>query len=224
MDEAEINLSKVLPAHVDIELVDGNPLTRIFNPMFAFVDLLYGKECKRDWIIGNLSGRCIVQKIKECIDEVHYASFFKSTQEKNLIKYGSEHILDPEKLVALTGLNPQGLAFVKKCKQSGLRILIISNWDPESFAAIKKKFPELFSLFNEQDIFIPADCGFIKPERELYNHVIAKANLAIGNTFFVDDSASNVAGAQQCGIISIVHSDWQKTEMELVSRGLRVSS
>lgn len=88
LQEAEINLAQMLAADLDIERIEGKP-PRIFNRMFEFINLIYGKDCKRDWIIGSLAGEQIVQKIDEAIDKPEYDSFFKSNQEKNLIKYGA---------------------------------------------------------------------------------------------------------------------------------------
>lgn len=127
-------------------------------------------------------------------------------------------ILDPHKLVPLTLLNKEGLKFVKKCKQHGIRILILSNWDPHSFQLIKEKFPELFSLFDEHDIVIPAYIGLIKPEDAAFDYMIR--TLDIARTFFVDDSAANVNAARKYGITSIVHHNWQQTEQELIQNGM----
>jgi len=220
LQEAEINLAQVLAADLDIERIEGRP-PRIFNRMFEFINLIYGKECKRDWIMGILSGEQIIQKINEEIDKPEHDLFFKNNQEKNLIKYGAGFILVPHKLVPLTQLSKEGLEFVQKCKQSGLRILILSNWDPHSFQLIKEKFPELFSLFDEQDIVIPAYIGSIKPEDAAFNYMVTHLNLDIANTFFVDDSATNVNAARKYGIVSVVHRDWQQTEQELMQKGMR---
>ncbi|HEV2601932.1 MAG TPA: HAD-IA family hydrolase [Candidatus Babeliales bacterium] len=214
LEEAEINLAGVLPAGVDIGEVNGK-IPRIFNRMFAFIHLIFGKDCKRDWLVGHISGRELAHAIKAAIDRQEYDSFFISPQERNLIKYGSEFILVPEKLTPLTLLDQEGFAFVKKCKNHGIRTLILSNWDPESFAFIKDTFPELFALFDEHDIVIPAHVGFIKPEVEIFEYMVRNLSLDVEKTIFVDDSATNTSAAQRYGIQSVTHRDWQQTEQEL---------
>ncbi len=219
LHEAEINLLHALPADLDIELIHNKP-PRIFNRMFEFANLIFNKDCKRDWIIGNISGHEIVQKIKETIDTNEFDFFFKNKQERNLIKHGSELILLPEKLVMLTQLNQDGFEFVKKCKRNGIRILFLSNWDPESFVLIKDKFQELFRLCNSDDIVIPAQIGFIKPDLRAFDYMIKSLKCDITKTFFVDDSSTNVAAAQKYGITSILHQNWKQTAQELIQKGL----
>lgn len=223
LQEAEVNMAQALPADLDIERVNGRP-PRIFYRTFEFVNLIFNKECKKDFFLGNLTGLEIVEKIKECIDKKEYDFFFKNSQERTLIKYGSELILLPEKEASLTTLHQDGLDFVKRCKKNGARILILSNWQPESFALIKKKFPELFGLFDAKDIIIPALVGAIKPEPEIYIHMIKKLNLDVNRTFFIDDSAKNIAAAQACGIKGVVHRNWKQTEQELLLRGLKITT
>lgn len=219
--EAEINLQNVIPAHIPIELIDGKP-PRIFNRMFEFVNHIYGKDCKRSWIIGTISGEEIVQNIHAVIESPEHEQFFKSVHERNLIKHGSEYILLPEQLVALTQLQEEGFEFIKRCKQKGIRIVMLSNWDPTSFIVAKEKFKELFALCNEEDIIIPAYAGYIKPEPEIFAYVIKKTGVDASKAFFVDDSAVNVAAGQKHGITSIVHRSWQQTEQELKEKGLLI--
>jgi FMN phosphatase YigB (HAD superfamily) len=218
LQEGEANLLDGLPPCVDIELINGKP-PKIFNRIFEFVELACKKDCKKDWIIGTQKGCDLVDLIKDNINKQEYSAFFKNIQEKNLIEYGAALILVPEKLVPLTSLNVDGLKCIKKCKENGARILILSNWDPESFALIKNKFPELFDVCEPQDVIIPAHVGFIKPEPEIYGHMIKSLQLDITQTVFVDDSAKNVAGAQSLGIGGIVHRDWKQTEQELLCKG-----
>lgn len=222
LQEAEANLSESL-SHLDVERVDGKP-KKIFFRMFEFADLIFNKECKREYLIGNILGSEIAKKIKECIDKKEYEFFFKNSQEKTLIKYGCELILLPEKEVSLTLLDLKGLEFVKKCKKNGLRIMILSNWNPDSLDLVRNKFPELFNLFKQEDIVIPAHVGAIKPEIEIFKYVIKKFNLDTVNTFFVDDSPKNVSAAQACGLKSIVHRNWEQTEQALMLNGLKISS
>jgi len=221
LQEADIHLSRVIPAHVDVERINGQ-IPRIFNRMFDFADLIFKRPCKKDWFMGTITGAEIVQKIQVCIDLDEYSSFFKNMQEKNLIQHGSEFILLPHKLISLTFIDLDGFEFVKKCKKSGRRIMILSNWDAQSFALIKNKFSELFNLFDPNDIVIPAYAGFMKPEIEIYRHMIEKLKLDSSKTFFVDDVAKNIATAKECGIRGVVHCNWKQTEQELLHSGLQI--
>jgi len=219
VQEAEVNISQTLSPDLDIERINGKP-PRIFFRLFEFVDLIFNRDCKRDYLIGAITCAEIVQKIRSCIDKKEYDFFFKSPQERTLLKHGSELILLPENEVQLTTIDQDALSFVKRCKNSDLRVAILSNWNPESFSLLKNKYPELFVLFDQQDVVIPAYVGFIKPEPDVFIHMIKKLNIDAAKTFFVDDSAKNIAGAHACGIKGVVHRDWKLTEQELLQLGL----
>jgi FMN phosphatase YigB (HAD superfamily) len=209
-----------LPPHVRNALPAGKPLSHLFKPVYTFANYISGKDCRREALVGTLSGRALVQQIHEAIASGDHEHYFKTSLECDLVRYGSELIFIPEKLVTLIALYQDGLEFVKKCKDKGIRIIILSNWDPESFVLVKEKFTTLFELCDEQDIIIPAHVGFVKPETEIYAYALKHLGLDAAQTFFVDDSASNVAASQKCGMIGVVHRTWQDTEQELVAQGL----
>lgn len=220
--EAETNLLTSLPPAIAQDLQHGP--RRIFNRMFEFANLVMAKDCKKDWILGRISGSEIVAAVKNAIDKSEHATFFASQQEKNLINYGVEFILLPTMIAQFTELNHNGLEFVKKCKQNGKRIAILSNWDPESFELIKIKFPELFSLFDPQTIIIPSHAGCIKPEYAFFAYALEKLQCNVAHTFFIDDNLNIVQAAQKYGIKAIHHQEWEQTEQELQSRGLNLAN
>lgn len=225
LHEAETNLDSIVSRYgLEVDRVDGK-LPKVFNKIFAFAELLFNKSCKKDWILGRITGREIVQKIQENIDLPAFDFFFKNSQERLFIKIAAHWILLPDTLTDLTTINEEGFELVKRCKAQGLRLLILSNWDPESFALIKIKFSELFAFFDESDLIIPAEVGFIKPEIELFDYILQKLNSDEHQKklFFIDDSLVNVMVAQKCGITSIRHHTWQETEQELLKNGLIIA-
>ncbi|MGB8467385.1 MAG: HAD-IA family hydrolase [Candidatus Babeliales bacterium] len=115
----------------------------------------------------------------------------------------------------------EGLSFVQQCKKANIRLLILSNWDPESFVDLQKSFPELFSLFDEHDIFIPKKLGLRKPQPQCYELVIGHLGSDY-ELFFVDDSSRNVVAAQECSITSVLHTNWHDTQRQLKRLGLMV--
>lgn len=222
--EAEVNLHRAQSENLQRILADKPQAIRIFNRAFEFAALLCGAQCKYGWILGTVSGHEIVSKIKENIDKQEHDGFFQNHYERGLIKHGIEFVVLPDLLVDLTETIHEGLEFVKKCKSSGIKVSIISNWDPQSFEILKTKIPELFSLFDETLIIIPQMVGKIKPEWEIYDYTVKKINLDASQVFFVDDSTANVEGAQKYGIKSVHHKNWQETEHELKKQGLKLEN
>ena len=222
--EAEVNLHKAESNALKHLLGGKLPQIRIFNRAFEFAVLFCGSDCKTGWILGTVSGKEIVDKIKENIDNVEHVTFFKDEYERSLIKHGIEFILLPDLLAELTEVIHEGLEFVKKCKASGVELVIISNWDPESFDIMKTKMPELFNLFEEKNIIIPHMLGKAKPSLEIYDYTVKRIKFDQANCFFVDDSKANVEGAEQYGIKSVHHKNWQETEQELIKHGLKLKT
>ncbi len=219
LHEAERNLGQVLPPHI----VQGTSDTRIFMRMFEFLYYVTGTDCKRAWFMGTLSSTQVVALVHQHIDREEHRSFFKYEQERVLIKHGTEYVILPEHIVELTHIDQQGLEFVKRCKAHGIRVMILSNWDPASFDLLKAKRSELFSLLDEKDLFIPTRTGFMKPDLQVFAYVTEHAQVDPQECFFIDDSAANAHAGSQVGLQAVHHQDWQTTIQELKKRGLEVS-
>ncbi len=220
LKEPESNLSTVLPAQL---IAEQKAPIRIFNRAFDFIFHVCGIDHKKAWIMGSQSGEYLVGLVHAAIDNPLHYDFFNNEQERMLIKHGIEYILVPHHIAALTTLFDESMPFIQRCKQSTIRLMIISNWDPESFKALQQKFPYFFSYFDESDLIIPATIGYIKPEAEIYSAAQSKLDRK-AQIFFVDDSERNVHGAHRAGISGITHKNWLTTQQELKAMGLRLDS
>ena len=96
---------------------------------------------------------------------------FGSWAEESLVRALAELIFTPEYFIKTRSLVPDGIAFVKECKQAGHSLYILSNWDPYSFTILEKAYPELFELFD--GIIISGDIGLIKPDPAIYQFLLA---------------------------------------------------
>ena len=85
---------------------------------------------------------------------------------------------------------------IAELKSAGYRVLVLSNMSKEYIAYLRKM--EVYSLF-EGDV-ISCECGLIKPEKEIYTHLIEHFNLDPKQTMFIDDRAENVEAAAEVGI------------------------
>lgn len=223
LSEAESNLHHIANLKLKSLLGAEQAKTKIFNRAFEFAAFFYDYDCKKAWILGDVSAQEIVAKIKNNIDCSDYDYFFNNTYERELIKYGIEFVLLPDLLVGLTDLIPEGLEFLKACQNSNIELAIISNWDPTSFALLKAKFPELFVLFKDKNIIIPQQLGQTKPAPEIYDYAIKTIKCNPVNCFFIDDSRANIIGAQTYGIKSVHHKNWLDTIQALNQMGLKIT-
>ena len=204
--------------------IRSDELPSLFTLTFKVATYLFNQDCQKNWFLGTMSGYELVSKIKEALSTPHCDFLFKNTLEKSIVYHGAELFLLPENNAQLTSLDNEGLLFVKKCKKNTIKLMILSNWEPQAFLLIKNKFPELFQLFNDEDILIAADTGSIKPDPEIFKYFLNKISATSSSQiFFVDDSLTNIASAKKHGIISVLHRNWAQTEQELIRLGLQLT-
>lgn len=93
---------------------------------------------------------------------------------------------------------------LKKLKEKGFKLYVLSNYHKKAFEwTIKKN--EFFNLFD--GMVISCDINFIKPERQIYEHLLNKFNLDPKETIFIDDLDENLEGAKELGINTIKFND-----------------
>jgi len=219
--EPQTNLMSVVPASIKSLYPEGK-LPPILKRTFAFVDCVSGKDSEREFLIGTMKADELIQVVQKYCDKPEYAFFFKDDRERKLISYGAFHILRPENIVQLTELSHEGFAVVQKCKEQGIPICILSNWDPFSFPLIKDKFKELFALFDEQSIVTSFKVGHIKPDVQMFEYLVDNLNLVPSQAIFIDNTPINVHAAREYGIAGIIHHHWHHTKEELRKYGISV--
>src|SRR5204863_8240893 len=109
-------------------------------------NLMPGIMC--DWLRGK-KGMSEIKEIIQNYIKQHPKWYGRSkSSEQSLLLNLINKMFTPERLVASMALIPDGVAIAQQCKREGHTLVVFSNWDPESFPFIKRKFPELFELFD----------------------------------------------------------------------------
>lgn len=85
---------------------------------------------------------------------------------------------------------------IKSLKAAGYGIYLLSNVPPY-FHAMISKVPAL-GLFD--GFVASADIKMLKPEPEIFNHLLEKFSLSADECIFIDDMRVNVEGAIRCGL------------------------
>ncbi len=98
---------------------------------------------------------------------------------------------------AITPLAP-ALALAGRVAREA-EVAVLTNNNLLVRAEIDALFPELRPIFADK-IFVSAEFGARKPDPEAYIRCLARLGAAAQATLFVDDSAKNVAGAEQAGL------------------------
>jgi len=163
------------------------------------------------------SGLQTPQEIKNLANKAIKTSTF-SIAEKNLFYAISDLMFNAEKLAASQTLALPMANMLKKLKEAGYRVYILSNWDEDSFQSVYNKYPKLFNLCDE--IFISGKEKLSKPNPKFYKKLLDKHNLNPEECIFIDDEPYNIASALKLGLKGIEHKTFSETYKELIKCGL----
>lgn len=156
-----------------------------------------------EWMKGTISGPTIKARIKEAV--ALNASWFANEGEKAVITAITTLMFTPHKLAASQKIMPETVAFVQACLDKGHPVYVLSNWDAASFALLKKRHQGFFNCMN--GIVVSGACGHLKPEPNIYNHILKTYNLDPASCFFIDDIPANIQAAAHAGISGAVCKD-----------------
>jgi len=90
--------------------------------------------------------------------------------------------------------------------------LLVRDW-------MDRLFPALRPIFGDT-ICVSSEFGIRKPEPDVYKRTVARLGAAAEQSLFIDDSAANVAGAEQAGLLGHCHTDETALVARLTTLGL----
>lgn len=153
----------------------------------------------RDWLAGHITSQQVLSIIDETLTIPHY---FTNNLERKLIYSVMHMMFTPNLFIKTRRFVPDGINFVQECKNNGHDVYLLSNWDPESFAYMKTKYPGIFNLFD--GIVISGDVGHNKPDASIYYSLLNTYHLRPCNCIFIDDQLINVEAARSLHMKGIV--------------------
>ena len=170
-------------------LLDWDP-HHLYDPYFgdrAKTDWFLRNICTSDWNLQMDGGKPITVGVAELS-----AKFPEWSREISMF------FTDWVKMIG--GPIPGMLEFVQEMKTAGHGVYGLSNWSSETFSLIKDDYP-VFQLLD--GIVISGYEGVTKPGPEIYNLFLKRYSLRASGCVFIDDNATNVAGAEAVGIRGI---------------------
>jgi FMN phosphatase YigB (HAD superfamily) len=88
------------------------------------------------------------------------------------------------------------------------RVFILSNTNPIHIKAVNQILYDFTGSPTLEEVvehaFYSYDLGMIKPDPNIYTTALAQFNLLPEETFFIDDNADNIVGAQSVGIHAVL--------------------
>lgn len=98
-----------------------------------------------------------------------------------------------------TQINDKTIGYIKKLKQEGIHIVLLSNINYGALDFIEKKF-DFLDLFDQK--FYSCEMKLLKPDVRIYTEVIRSLEVDASECLFIDDSLDNVKGAKASGMES----------------------
>jgi len=154
-----------------------------------------------DWLTGKKTNSQIKEEVYTFMEQNPQLC---NKGEKELFKTIVDITFTPTKLTRIRTIVKESFSFAKTCKEQGHDLYILSNWDKESFALICERFPDLFDLFDKDNIIISGEIGLIKPDPKIYDYFLEKYGLDPQQCIFFDDQEVNVKAAQKAGIHGVL--------------------
>lgn len=109
------------------------------------------------------------------------------------------------------------LALVEELDAQGTPLYVLSNM-PRHYIDLLEARHGFFNRF--QRVYASARIGLIKPEPEIYRHVLSDADLIAADCWFIDDLPANVSAARDAGINALQFHDAASCRDSLVSAGV----
>lgn len=95
------------------------------------------------------------------------------------------------------GALEESVAILKTLQKQGVPLYAITNFAADTFLETQERFAFLSDF---KDIVVSGREGLVKPDRAIYDLLLQRNTLIAGQCLFIDDSASNIIGAQQVGL------------------------
>lgn len=107
--------------------------------------------------------------------------------------------------------------FLKRMKEKGYKIYLLSNYHLKAFEFINSKYDFIRNVDGE---IISYRVKLLKPESEIYKALMDKYNLKPEECVFIDDTQVNIEAAKKLGLHGVIFKDAERLEKELQRIGV----
>jgi len=105
---------------------------------------------------------------------------------------------------------------IRSVREANNKLFVLSNMQFASIAYLEDEH-DIWSLFD--GIVISCRIQKVKPERDIYEHLLDQHQLQAAETVFIDDMRTNLTAAAALGIQTIQFADADQCREELVRLG-----
>ncbi len=191
----------------------GNVLLR-WDPRFLFRQIFAGDEERMEWFLANI-----------CSNEWNIEQDKGRTFEEAVRMLAARHPDHAPHIHAyherwhetLPGAIEGSVAILEELDQRGVPLYAITNFNGPKFRETQNRFDFLNKF---RDIVVSGEVEMLKPDREIFEHFLARNDLAAGDCLFIDDNRDNVRGARTVGLDAIVFESPEQLRRDLRQRSL----
>lgn len=191
----------------------GNVLLR-WDPRFLYREIFAGDEERMEWFLANI-----------CTSQWNIEQDKGRTFEEAVQVLAAQHPDHAPHIHAyherwhetLPGAIEDTVTILNELDQKGVPLYAITNFNGPKFRETQKRF-DFLNRFR--DIVVSGEVRMLKPDAEIFEHFLARNDLAAGNCLFIDDSRANVTGARKIGMEAIHFESPQQLQQDLSRRGL----
>jgi 2-haloacid dehalogenase len=171
--------------------------------MAGFLDRI----CTPRWHLAHDLGGDTEQSCRElAVAHPHLADLIMAWSERS------------EEMIA--GQMDDAVAVLADVKDAGLQTLALSNMESDKFMLRRARYP-FFAHFD--GCVISGNEGVAKPDRRIFEILLARFDLEPGATVFIDDMAVNADAARDLGIVAVEFTSAGQLRRELRELGVPVS-
>lgn len=189
-----------------------------WNPRYLFCDLFAGDEaameaflagvCSPAWNERQDAGRTIAEAEAELVGRFpEHERFIRAYYA------GFDRMLGG----AIEGT----VAVLEELAAAEVPLYALTNWSAETFPHAVRRFAFLDAF---RDIVVSGRIGLIKPDRRIFDHLLARTGIDAASSVFIDDSPRNVAAAATSGLSAIQFRSARKLRVALARLGLPVAA
>jgi FMN phosphatase YigB (HAD superfamily) len=110
------------------------------------------------------------------------------------------------------------IPLVKKIKDNGYKLYILSNFPKIPFEAVFEKY-KFFRHFDGGVVSYEEGVNVIKPDSSIYDTLLSRYNILPEETAFIDDTLVNIEKAEEYGITGIHLPDHTELRQKLIEKG-----
>lgn len=189
-------------------LIDWSP-QRLYRTLIddpVALDRFLTEVCSPQWHDGHDRGRPMAEGIAELVARhPAEASLIEAFERRWPEMFGGP-------LAATVDI-------VHELRAAGVRLLGLTNYPAEKFAAARADFPVLAEF---DGIVVSGEEGIAKPDREIFDRLIQRYDVDPATAVYVDDRAGNVTAAGQLGLAGVVFTGAAGLRNDLARLGLPV--